>query len=59
MSDRERTPHDVSGQLVSGDYLIWELGNGTYFLDKLVDYEGYITIGAYESEDAAKAAADA
>ncbi len=45
--------HELTGQQVSGDWLVWDNG-GVWYLDKLRGYEGYVTASDHETEEEAK-----
>ena len=56
---REWEECDISGNLISDDYCIWEEGTGVWYLDEKQDYMGFVPIGQFKSLEEAKEAADA
>lgn len=49
--------HELTGQQVSGDYLVWDNG-GKWYLDELKDCREYVTIAPpFDTEKEAKDAA--
>ena len=43
---------EVSGHLINGDYYIWD-NAGVWYLDQKVDWDGFVNIGEFDSEQAA------